>query len=167
MEYLNLMTSSWKIQFRFIIFSIASFRKTCSDLGQWVSFRSYRRTIAIDKPHQVDDANCWWYQHYFTLGRCSFTYPWWTKNWVNRYVWPSILGSERHLSMTPTDKPYFQNKAAIIQCTRTVFRIDTLVGTKYNLYKGIYVVVSLPILFDSIWNHSPMTYLDIVTGFAP
>ena len=72
------------------------------------------------------------------------------KNWVNRYVRSSIQGSERHLSMTPTDKPYFQNKAAIIQCTRTVFRVDTLVGTKYNLYKGIYVVVSLPILFDSI-----------------
>ena len=167
MEYLNLMTSSWKIQFRYIIFFHRHFRKTCSELGQWVSVWSYPRTIAIEKPHQVGNTNCWWYQHYFTLGRCSLTDVWWTKNWVNRYVRSSIQGSERHLSMTPTDKPYFQNKAAIIQCTRTVFRVDTLVGTKYNLYKGIYVVVSLPILFDSIWNHSPMTYLDIVTGFAP
>ena len=40
----------------------------------------------------------------------------------------------------PDGQPYFEHKSSIKQSARTVFRVDTPVGTKYNLYKDTQVI---------------------------
>ena len=85
--------------------------------------------------------------------------------------------STSFLRTTPDVQPYFEHKSSIKQSARTVFRVDTLVGTKYNLYKDTQVICmfevwfqvykSCLVRFEIIVRCRILISRGIVTGFVP